>query len=147
MKDIVVVEGTNRGEDKDPIETDAETSTSTGDDAADVEAAVDADAAGDAEGDEEDKVLTHTTKLGQTTLTAHDISSFESKGYFPTEFGLLDSSKTTPKPREGEVVVFKEFFDVGLRFPCHESVAKILGKYDLQLHHLSLFICAIIYGL
>lgn len=58
------------------------------------------------------------------------IEAFEARGYFPQGHGRFDQ-KTVPEPRPDEVVVFAEYFEVGLRFPCHESLSKILGKYNL----------------
>ena len=41
------------------------------------------------------------------------------------------------KPREDEVVVFKDFFPAGLRFPLDPSVVDIFVRYGVFLHHMT----------
>jgi hypothetical protein len=39
--------------------------------------------------------------------------------------------------KEDEVVVFKSFFRVGLRFPLYEMVGEVLKKFEIYLHQLT----------
>lgn len=72
----------------------------------------------DAKEEDKDKSLPHTFELGRTSISAADIEAFEANGYFPEGYGRVDE-ETVPKTRPDEVVVFAEYFEVGLRFPCH----------------------------
>jgi hypothetical protein len=49
-------------------------------------------------------------------------------------FGL---EETTPKPENDEVVVFRSFFKVGLRFPLHEMIGVVLEDFEIYLHQLT----------
>jgi hypothetical protein len=41
-----------------------------------------------------------------------------------------------PEP-EGEIVVFEEFFTVGLRLPAHRFVTEVLQRFEVQIHQLT----------
>jgi hypothetical protein len=40
-------------------------------------------------------------------------------------------------PHDDEVVVYKEFFLVGLRFPSHPLVVGVLKRFNLKFHRLN----------
>jgi hypothetical protein len=42
-----------------------------------------------------------------------------------------------PEPKEDEVVVFKSFFRVGLRFPLYDIIGEVLKKFEIYLHQLT----------
>jgi hypothetical protein len=42
-----------------------------------------------------------------------------------------------PKPKDDEVVVFKSFFHVGLRFPLYEMISEVLKRFEIYLHELT----------
>jgi hypothetical protein len=42
-----------------------------------------------------------------------------------------------PKPVADEVVVFEEFFAIGLQMPSHLALTNILVKFHVQLHQLT----------
>jgi hypothetical protein len=42
-----------------------------------------------------------------------------------------------PKPESDEVVVFRSFFKVGLRFPLHGMIADVLENFEIYLHQLT----------
>jgi hypothetical protein len=39
-----------------------------------------------------------------------------------------------PEPKDDEVVVFKRFFHVGLRFPLYEMIGEVLKRFRIYLH-------------
>ena len=43
----------------------------------------------------------------------------------------------TPDPRDGECVVFRDFFSAGLRFPLDPVFPKILARFGLWMLHLT----------
>jgi hypothetical protein len=42
-----------------------------------------------------------------------------------------------PEPKEDEVVVFKSFFRVGLRFHLYDIIEEVLKKFEIYLHQLT----------
>jgi hypothetical protein len=45
--------------------------------------------------------------------------------------------EVVPEPRDDEVIVFKSFFRVGLRFPLYEMIGEVLKKFEIYLHQLA----------
>ena len=45
--------------------------------------------------------------------------------------------ETIPDPKDDEVVVFKEYFEAGLRFPPHPLVIGVLKRFNLKFHQLN----------
>jgi hypothetical protein len=48
-----------------------------------------------------------------------------------------DGERTVPTPEENEVVIFRSFFKVGLRFPLNRFVVDVLKIYQVYLHQLT----------
>jgi hypothetical protein len=46
------------------------------------------------------------------------IRDYEAAGFFPSGTGRAPLDEQTPTPEDGEVVMFRDFFTCGLRFPC-----------------------------
>ena len=42
-----------------------------------------------------------------------------------------------PKLEPYEVVVFWDFFEAGLHFPCEDFVGEVLSRFNLQIHQLT----------
>jgi hypothetical protein len=58
-------------------------------------------------------------------------------GYFgknDDELVRFAREEIVPEPKEDEVVVFKSFFRVGLRFPLYEMVGEVLKKFEIYIH-------------
>jgi hypothetical protein len=69
-----------------------------------------------------------------------DVSMMMKLGYFgEAEKKLIRFAReeTTPTPKDDEVVVFKSFFRVGLRFPLNEMNGEVLDNYEIYLHQLT----------
>lgn len=47
------------------------------------------------------------------------------------------SKKSTPKPKEDEVIVFKSFFWTVHRLPVHRMITEVLKKYEIFMHYLT----------
>jgi hypothetical protein len=47
-----------------------------------------------------------------------------------------DGERTLPTPEENEVVIFRSFFKVGLRFPLSKFVVEVLKIYQVYLHQI-----------
>jgi hypothetical protein len=61
-------------------------------------------------------------------------------GYFgenDDELVRFTGEETIPELKEDEIVVFKSFFMVGLRFSLYEMNGEVLKKFEIYLHQLN----------
>lgn len=65
------------------------------------------------------------------------IHFYISKGYFEDGECRLPGDEVTHVPEDDEVVVFRDFFVAGMRFPLYLLLPKILLSYNVKLHHLT----------
>jgi hypothetical protein len=65
------------------------------------------------------------------------IREYEAAGFFPAGSGRAPLDKEIPTPEADEVVVFRDFFTCGLRFPCDPLMLAILDKFSVKVHQLS----------
>jgi hypothetical protein len=56
---------------------------------------------------------------------------------FPVGDVRAPSDEQVPTPEANEVVVFRDFFTCGLRFPCDPILPSTLGKFFVKIHQLS----------
>jgi hypothetical protein len=78
--------------------------------------------------------------FGKSTMSEADMPMMTKLGYFgEAEKKLIrfGGEETIPKPESDEVVVFKSFFKVGLRFPLHGMIAYVLENFENYLHQLT----------
>jgi len=78
-----------------------------------------------------------TLIFGQSWATRELVESCEQKGYFGPGICRAPDEETTPDPRDGECVVFRDFFAAGLCFPLDPVFPKILAWFGLRMHHLT----------
>jgi hypothetical protein len=74
-------------------------------------------------------------------VTADDMVMMKKLGYFgeaESKLVRFAEEEVVPQTREDEVVVFKSFFRVGLRFPLHEMIGDVLKNFEIYLHQLTL---------
>jgi hypothetical protein len=55
--------------------------------------------------------------FGGSKVTTNMIKDYEAAGFFPVGTGRAPLDEQTPTPEDGEVIVFRDFFTCGLRFP------------------------------
>jgi hypothetical protein len=48
-----------------------------------------------------------------------------------------NGDRTSPAPKENEVVIFRSFFKAGLRFPLSNFVVEVLKIYQVYLHQIT----------
>jgi hypothetical protein len=65
------------------------------------------------------------------------ISEYEAAGFYPLGTGRAPLDEQTLTPDDGEVVVFRDFFTCGLRFPCDPVLPAILDTFSVKIHQLS----------
>jgi hypothetical protein len=76
-------------------------------------------------------------EFGLSRATLKELDEFTKMGWFPRDFARLSEGEVIPDPRGNEVVVYKEFFVVGLRFPPHSLVIGVLKRFNLKFHQLN----------
>jgi hypothetical protein len=67
--------------------------------------------------------------FGASTITLGRIRKMAEKCYFAEGEACAAGEETTPKPMDDEVVIFEDFFIVGLRMPPHSVLVDILLKF------------------
>jgi hypothetical protein len=110
----------------------------------DGEVRTDDEAIGDADADVKDLIRTRPTGplppsliFGESKVTTNMIRDYEAAGFFPSGTGRAPLDEQTPTPEDGEVVVFRDFFTCGLRFPCDPVLPAILNAFLVKIHQLS----------
>jgi hypothetical protein len=83
------------------------------------------------------KPLPSSLVFGESKVTANMIREYEATGFFPSGTGRAPLDEQIPVPEDGEVVVFRDFFTCGLRFPCDPILPAILDAFSLKIHQLS----------
>ena len=76
-----------------------------------------------------------TLVLGPSVVSKNTIEFYVSKGYFKEGNCRPLEGEITPAPKEGEVVVFRDFFTAGLRLPVDPIVPSLLAPFNVKLHH------------
>jgi hypothetical protein len=75
--------------------------------------------------------------FGESKVTADLIREYETAGFFPFGTGRAPLDEQIPVPEGGEVVVFRDFFTCGLRFPYNPILPTILDAFSVKIHQLS----------
>jgi hypothetical protein len=75
--------------------------------------------------------------FGESKVTTNMIREYEKVGFFPLGVGRAPLDEQIPTPEDGEVVVFRDFFICGLRFPCDPILPAILDAFSVKIHQLS----------
>jgi hypothetical protein len=84
------------------------------------------------------KSLPPSFVFGESKVTTNLIKEYEAAGFFHASDGPAPLDEQIPTPEADEVVVFRDFFTCGLRFPCDPLVPAILDKFSVKIHQLSL---------
>jgi hypothetical protein len=66
------------------------------------------------------------------------IREYEAAEFFPLGTGRAPLDEQIPAPEDGEIVVFRDFFICGLRFPSDPILPAILDAFSVKIHQLSL---------
>jgi hypothetical protein len=75
--------------------------------------------------------------FGESKDTTNMVREYERAGFFSPSAGRAPLDEQIPTPRDGEVVVFRDFFICGLRFPCDPILPAILDAFSVKIHQLS----------
>jgi hypothetical protein len=129
-----------------PLEEEGSPTASESKSNEDGEVRTDDEDVGDVDADVRDLVRTRPTGplppslvFGESKVTTNMIKEYEAAGLFPSGTGRAPLDEQTPTPDDGEVVVFRDFFTCGLRFPCDPVLPAILdvfpGNVQVYLDH------------
>jgi hypothetical protein len=69
----------------------------------------------------------------KSTMTKDDMPMMMKLGYFgeaESKFIRFAGEETIPEPKKDEVIIFKSFFRVRLRFPLNEMIGVVLKKFE-----------------
>jgi hypothetical protein len=76
-------------------------------------------------------------EFGESKVTTALIKEYEEAEFLPIGDVRPPCSEQVPTPEANEVVVFRDFFTCGLRFPCDPALPSILDKFSVKLHQLT----------
>jgi hypothetical protein len=83
------------------------------------------------------KALPPSFIFGESKVTANLIREYKAAGFFPAGSGRTPLDEQVPTPEVDEIVIFRDFFTCGLRFPCDPLLPAILDKFSVKIHQLS----------
>jgi hypothetical protein len=75
--------------------------------------------------------------FGKSKVTVELIKEYKEAGFFPSGDGRPPSDEETPAPEADNIVVTRDFFTCGLRFPCDIHHPEILEKFSMNMHQLT----------
>ena len=70
-------------------------------------------------------------------VTLSNLDEFVKAGWFARDLARSFEGEVVPDPHDDEVIVYKEFFLAGLRFPSHPLVVGVLKRFNLKFHQLN----------
>jgi hypothetical protein len=81
------------------------------------------------------KEIPKTYTFGRSLIDGADVNTLQKNRMIGT--ARAPGRETVPKPRENEVVIFRDLLFAGLWFPLHPSIIDILRYLDIYLHQLT----------
>jgi hypothetical protein len=110
---------------------DGELQSDKGEDIGDVDAGV-----GDLIKERTSGPLPPSLAFGESKVTSNMIREYEKARFFSPGTGRAPLDEQIPTPRDGEIVVFRDFFFCGLRFPYDPVLPTILDAFSVKIHQL-----------
>jgi hypothetical protein len=78
----------------------------------------------------------HTVEFSTSRISSVRVLEMQRLGYFGDGVGRVPGAEEIPEP-EGKLVVFEAFFIVDLRLLTHRFVAKVMRRFEVQVHQLT----------
>jgi hypothetical protein len=75
--------------------------------------------------------------FGKSKVTTELNKEYEEAGFFPSGDGRPPFDEETASPEADEIIVFRDFFIYGLRFPYDTLLPAILEKFSVKIHQLT----------
>jgi hypothetical protein len=79
--------------------------------------------------------IAKTYTFGRSQIDKTDVDSLVKNRMIGA--GRAPGRETVPRPRDNEVVIFRDLLYAGLRFPLHPAVVDILRYFDIYLYQLT----------
>ena len=82
---------------------------------------------------------TRGVTIGRSHVSEKDLDDYVVQGLLKSLLhGLCHAlgREQVPRPEPYEVIVFHDFFEAGLQFPCEDFVGEVLQCFNLHIHHL-----------
>jgi hypothetical protein len=77
------------------------------------------------------------TIFGKSTIKQSHIDAMRGRYFCDMSIIRVGGDNTTPAPEENEVVIYRSFFKVGLRFPLSKFVVEVLKIFQVFLHQIT----------
>jgi hypothetical protein len=78
------------------------------------------------------------TVFGKSTIRQSHLDNMRGRYFRDISIVRADNGdRTVPVPEENEVVIYRSFFKVGLRFPLSRFVVEVLKMYEIFLHQIT----------
>jgi hypothetical protein len=77
------------------------------------------------------------TIFGKSTIKQSHIDSMRGRYFRDMSVVRVGGDSTTPSPEENEVVIYRSFLKVGLRFPLSKFVVEVLKIFHIFLHQIT----------
>lgn len=75
--------------------------------------------------------------FGASVVSEKDLALFAKRKWFAAGEARVPEGEMVPQPLDDEVVVFREFFYAGLRFPVIQFVLEVMRRFGLKFHQLT----------
>ncbi|TVU17456.1 hypothetical protein EJB05_33494, partial [Eragrostis curvula] len=82
-------------------------------------------------------VYEKTFQLKPSLVNAAEIAKYVERGYFEAGKARPPGDEVIPQPRRNEAVVFRDYYEAGLRLPPWGFLERVLEHYSIQIHHLT----------
>ncbi|TVU03794.1 hypothetical protein EJB05_50641, partial [Eragrostis curvula] len=82
-------------------------------------------------------VYEKTFRLKPSLVNAAEIAKYVERGYFEAGKARPPGDEVVPQPRLNEAVVFRDYYEAGLRLPAWGFLERVLERYSIQIRHLT----------
>jgi hypothetical protein len=71
--------------------------------------------------------------FGKSTVKKGHVEAMKGRYFHDVSIVRIGGENNVPLPEKDEVVVFRSFMKVGLRFPLHKMLVEVLKKFEIFL--------------
>jgi hypothetical protein len=72
-----------------------------------------------------------------STMKKGHVEAMKGRYFHDVSIVRIGGENIVPLPKKDEVVIFRSFMKVGLRFPLHRMLVELLKKFEIFLHQLT----------
>ncbi|TVU50689.1 hypothetical protein EJB05_02069, partial [Eragrostis curvula] len=82
-------------------------------------------------------VIDKTYRLNRSRVGEAELAVYVERGYFEAGRARCPGDEEIPQPKANKAVVFRDYFEAGLRLPALFILQRVLTAYGIQIHHLT----------